>query len=100
MPNNKNVNTTTDADKHISYTVALQHEKTTGTYQHMRNLWSSSHPVSFELNKKAAAVVNRLFDIAKPKVPKEDSTWYSKLLLLKDLSLAISKRIIGIEYQD
>ncbi|KAL7311000.1 Ubiquitin fusion degradation protein 4 [Mucor circinelloides] len=54
----------------------------------------------FTVNKKAAAVVNRLFDIAKPKVLKEGSTWYSKPLLLKDLSLAILKRIISINYQD
>ncbi|EPB90193.1 hypothetical protein HMPREF1544_03027 [Mucor circinelloides 1006PhL] len=54
----------------------------------------------FTVNKKAAAVVNRLSGIAKPKILKEGSPWYSKPLLLKDLSLAISKRIFGINYQD
>ncbi|CAO0795915.1 unnamed protein product [Mucor circinelloides] len=101
------MNGTTISNDSTVYAAVHQHEMASGTSQLGRNIWSSSHPVSFERiwvchseQDKKTAVVSQLSDISKPKELKEDSTCYQVLLLLKALSPAISKRTNGIAPQD
>lgn len=105
------LNGTTISNDSTVYAAVHQNEMNNGTSQVGRNIWSSSHPISFERvwvsgtnandeESKKAVVVGQLNDISKPKELKEDSTCYQVLGLLKALSSAISKRTNGITPQD
>ena len=105
------LNGTTISNDSTVYAAVHQNEMSNATSQVGRNIWSSSHPISFERvwiagtntndeGFKKTAVVSQLSDISKPKELKEDSTCYQVLGLLKALSSAISKRTDGITPQD
>lgn len=103
------MNGTTISNDATVYAAIHQHEiSTTDSTSAMgRNIWATSHPISFERvwvrhseQDPKKDVASQLADIARPKELKEDSTCYQVLLLLKALSPAIAKRTNGITPQD
>ncbi|KAG1213610.1 Ubiquitin fusion degradation protein 4 [Rhizopus azygosporus] len=75
-----------------------------------RSIWSSSYPVTFERvwvpnsdssdDTKKAAIACQLADVTKPKELSDDSVCVQVILLMKELSLAITKNSVGISAQD
>lgn len=102
------MNGTTISNDTTVYAAVHQHETSIGSTSAIgRNMWASSHPISFERvwvrhseQDQKAAVVSQLSDITRPKELKEDSTCYQVFVLLKALSPAIAKRTHGITPQD
>ncbi|CEG68858.1 hypothetical protein RMATCC62417_05031 [Rhizopus microsporus] len=75
-----------------------------------RSIWSSSYPVTFERvwvpnsdssdDTKKTAITCQLADVTKPKDLSDDSVCAQVILLMKELSLAITKNSVGISAQD